>query len=99
MRGRPARQEKTKTKVKQTTKREQNPVSRAPRKAEAKGSPAVVAKATPSEESQEETVQATATTPSPLVPSGFFTSRYHSSRRYSPAWLGDVDRRPLLWPR
>jgi hypothetical protein len=75
MRGRPARQEKTKTKVKQTTKREQNPVSRAPRKAEAKGSPAVVAKATPSEESQEETVQATATVPSPLVPSPVFSRR------------------------
>src|SRR5882724_7318224 len=75
MRGRPARQEKTKTKVKQTTKREQNPVSRAPRKAEAKGSPAVVAKATPSEESQEETVQATATAPSPLVPSPVFSRR------------------------
>ncbi len=77
MRVRPARQEKTKTKTKQTTKREQSPAPRAsrPRKAEAKGNPVVTAKAILSEAPQEETVQATPTASSLLVPSPDFKRR------------------------
>src|SRR5438093_12883722 len=69
MRVRPAQQEKMKTRTKQPTKREQSPTVRPARKVETKGSPAVVvAKATPSEAPQEETVQVPPAAPSLLVP-------------------------------
>jgi hypothetical protein len=76
MRVRPAQQEKVKTKTKQPAKREQSPTARPARKAETKGSPAVVvAKAVPSEAPQEEAVQVTPTAPSLLVPSPVFVRR------------------------
>jgi hypothetical protein len=76
MRVRPAQQEKMKTRTKQPTKREQSPTVRPARKGETKGSPAVVvAKATPSEAPQEETVQVTPAAPSLLVPSPVFVRR------------------------
>jgi hypothetical protein len=76
MRVRPAPQEKTKAKPKQPTKREQTPTPRTLRKVETKaGSAAVVVKAAPSEEPQEEAAQVTPTTPSLLVPSPVFVRR------------------------